>query len=176
MLRPGFRRIDLSKELRRVLMDLRDSRMLDAFGSGEQEITKLVFPSETGGPMDGTKLYNRHLLPSLQAGGLRRVTFHALRHTYASLLIQGGESLAYVKEQMGHSSIQVTVDTYGHLIPSANIAWVDRLDSGVTPQLSATRTQPTDKEVHEESPEVIEMIGGPTRTRTWDQRIMSPLL
>ena len=33
------------------------------------------------------------------------------RHTYGSLLIQGGASLVYVKEQMGHSSIQVTVDT-----------------------------------------------------------------
>lgn len=30
---------------------------------------------------------------------------------------------------MGHSSIQVTVDTYGHLIPGADISWVDRLDS-----------------------------------------------
>ena len=39
------------------------------------------------------------------------------------------------KEQMGHSSIQITVDTYGHLIPGADIAWVDRLDSvaAVTP-------------------------------------------
>jgi hypothetical protein len=34
----------------------------------------------------------------------------------------------YVKEQMGHSSIQVTVDTYGHLIPGANVSFVDKLD------------------------------------------------
>jgi len=39
------------------------------------------------------------------------------RHTFGSLLIQDGASLAYVKDQMGHSSIQITVDTYGHLIP-----------------------------------------------------------
>ncbi len=32
-------------------------------------------------------------------------------------------SLAYVKDQMGHSSIQITVDTYGHLIPGADLAW-----------------------------------------------------
>jgi len=32
------------------------------------------------------------------------------RHTFGSLLIQQGESLAYVKEQMGHASIQVTID------------------------------------------------------------------
>jgi integrase len=39
----------------------------------------------------------------------------------------------YVKEQMGHSSIQVTVDVYGHLIPGANIAWADALDSATSP-------------------------------------------
>jgi len=40
----------------------------------------------------------------------------------ASLLIAQGESLAYVKDQMGHHSIQVTVDTYGHLVPGGNKA------------------------------------------------------
>jgi integrase len=48
------------------------------------------------------------------------VRFHDLRHTFASLLLQNGESVLYVKDQMGHSSIQVTVDLYGHLIPGGN--------------------------------------------------------
>jgi integrase len=39
-----------------------------------------------------------------------------------------GESLAYVRDQLGHASIQLTVDTYGHLIPGANRQAVDRLD------------------------------------------------
>jgi integrase len=59
---------------------------------------------------------------------MRRVRFHDLRHTFASLLIAQGESLAYVKEQMGHSSIQVTVDIYGHLVPGGNRQAVDKLD------------------------------------------------
>jgi hypothetical protein len=41
---------------------------------------------------------------------------------------QGSASIVYVKEQMGHGSIQVTVDTYGHLIPGANVSFVDRSD------------------------------------------------
>lgn len=53
----------------------------------------------------------------LPEAGLRKVRFHDLRHTFASLLLPQGESLVYVKEQMGHSSIQVTVDLYGHLTP-----------------------------------------------------------
>ena len=68
----------------------------------------------------------------LEKAELRRIRLHDLRQTYASLLIQQGESLAYVQEQLGHSSIQVTVDTYGHLIPGANRAAVDRLDAHPT--------------------------------------------
>ena len=56
----------------------------------------------------------------LTKAGLAQRNLHFLRHTFASLLIQQGESLAYVKEQMGHSSIDVTVDTYGHLVPGGN--------------------------------------------------------
>ena len=59
----------------------------------------------------------------------RRSIVHVMRHTFGSLLIQQGESLAYVRDQMGHASIQVTVDIYGHLVPGGNRAAVDRLDS-----------------------------------------------
>ena len=52
----------------------------------------------------------------------------------------------YVKEQMGHSSIQVTVDMYGHLIPGGNKQAVDRLanavDKAVSKARSATQPQP----------------------------------
>ena len=67
--------------------------------------------------------------------------FHDLRHTFGSLLIQPGASLAYVSDQMGHSSIQITVDIYGHLIPGANIAFVDRLGSPTSPQEPAIQPQ-----------------------------------
>ncbi len=67
--------------------------------------------------------------PAIENAGLRKVRIHDLRHTFASLLIQDGANLAYVKEQLGHSSIAVTVDLYGHLAPSVNIAFVDRLDA-----------------------------------------------
>jgi len=78
--------------------------------------------------------------------GLWQVRFHNLRHTFASLLLQQGESPVYVKEQMGHSSIQITVDQYGHLIPGGNKQAVDRLDQPVHKSdfeaESATSAQP----------------------------------
>ena len=77
---------------------------------------------------------------------LRKIRFHDLRHTYANLLLQQGESPVYVKEQMGHGSIQVTVDIYGHLISLGNKAAVDRLDGPVDKATfkgeSATWAQP----------------------------------
>jgi Phage integrase family len=112
----------------------------------------------------------------------RRFRFHDLRHTFGSLLIEDGASLAYVKDQMGHGSIQVTVDTYGHLIPGANINWVDGLDRKTTPPQNATPAQLEAEEMDEAdawSSELIdyaENAGGPGRTRTYNQQIMSLLL
>ena len=90
----------------------------------------------------------------------------------------------YVKEQMGDSSIQVTVDTYGHLIPGANVPFVDRLDEApktgpsVTKnsQQTATPAQPRQNADVEVPPEVIDLIGGGGWTRTSDLRIMRPSL
>ena len=70
-----------------------------------------------------------------RAAGLGGVWFHDLRHTFATLLIQQGESLAYVKDQLGHHSIQITVDTYGHLVPGGNRQAVDKLDDVGTDRL-----------------------------------------
>jgi integrase len=45
--------------------------------------------------------------------------FHDLRHFFASMLIAQGESAKYVCDQLGHASVQITFDTYGHLFPQA---------------------------------------------------------
>src|SRR6185369_1811702 len=120
--------------------------------------------------------------PVPSAEGIRRVRLHDLRHTFGSLLIQNGASIVYVKEQMGHSSIQVTVDTYGHLIPGANVAFVDRLDAAApheantSPQQSATPAQLEGNSETDIPVEIIDLIGGGGRTLTYDLRIMRPSL
>jgi integrase len=136
------RRVDMSRELRRVLLELRDERLVKAFADGQSDISdELVFPSEAGTPIEMNNFSQRVFKPLLASAGLRRIRFHDLRHTFGSLLIQAGASLAYVRDQMGHSSIQVTVDIYGHLIPGANISYVDKLDAVTTPQQSAMPPQ-----------------------------------
>ena len=54
--------------------------------------------------------------------------FHDLRHFFASQLIAQGETAAYVRDQMGHSSIKVTFDTYGHLFPDEEDRTRDAVD------------------------------------------------
>ncbi len=58
----------------------------------------------------------------------RRQIVHVFRHTFCSLLVQEGESLVYVKDQAGHSSVNVTGDFYSRFAPGRNREAVDRLD------------------------------------------------
>src|SRR5215470_18777188 len=55
--------------------------------------------------------------PIAERANMPGTRFHDLRHFFASQLIANGETAAYVRDQMGHSSIKVTFDTYGHLFP-----------------------------------------------------------
>lgn len=60
----------------------------------------------------------RRMRQAAESQGLRIKNFHALRHTYASLLVQAGVPLKFVAEQLGHSSIRMVEMHYGHLAPS----------------------------------------------------------
>ncbi len=102
---------------------------------GKAESIELVFHSESGGPLDGDNFRSRVFYPLLEKADVPRFRFHDIRHTFASLLLANGESLHYVKEQMGHASIQTTVDVYGHLVPGSNRNAVNRLDDPEEPAL-----------------------------------------
>jgi integrase len=135
------RRVDLSDSLLVELETLRRRRKEEYLEKGKSEIPEWVFLSPgniiwedgnpagrtEGRPLDMYNVKNRYFLKTLEKAKLRRIRFHDLRHTFASLLIQNGESLAYIKDQLGHSSIKMTVDVYGHLVPGANRAAVNRL-------------------------------------------------
>jgi integrase len=57
--------------------------------------------------------------------------FHDLRHFFASQLIANGETAAYIRDQMGHSSIHVTFDTYGRLFPGRGKDASERLEKSM---------------------------------------------
>lgn len=64
----------------------------------------------------------------LERAGLKRRRFHDLRHSCASFLLAQGVPPKVVQEIMGHSSIQITLDTYGHLLPGARRDAADKMD------------------------------------------------
>ncbi len=170
------RRVDLSRQLRSVLLELRDRRLLEGMLKGKPSIADdLVFPSEVGTPLKPDNIAVRYMQPALEHAGLRKFTLHELRHTFGSLLIQDGASLAYVRDQMGHSSIQITADVYGHLIPGADVSWVDRLDTKTTPQQNATQAQPEHEGKSDEHAEVTDSNWLPPRDSNPDMLIQSQL-
>jgi len=78
-----------------------------------------VFTSPEGGPLRHSNFYRWHFRPAVGRAGLPAgVRFHDLRHTYAGFLIAQGAHPKAIMERMGHSSITVTLDRYGHLLPS----------------------------------------------------------
>ena len=171
------RRVDLSRQLRQVLIKLRDQRLLEAFTQGKTSIPDgLVFPSRQGNILDPDNLVHYYFLPCVEQAELRKIRFHDLLHTFGSHLIQQGAPLPYVKEQMGHISIQVTVDTYGHLVPGGDIRRMDCLDSKTSPQPNATYTQPAVVTEEGDAAEVVEKNGEPWGSRTPNLLIKSQLL
>jgi integrase len=111
----------LRKELAAYLADRPRDR--DAF----------VFTAPRGGQLRHNNFYQRLFCPALYSAGLpEQVRFHDFRHTCAALLIAQGAHPKAIQAHLGHSSIQVTMDRYGHLFPDALEHLADRLDAART--------------------------------------------
>jgi integrase len=98
----------------------------------------LVFTTEQGSAIRRTAFSERVWRPAVKRAGLNGVTFHALRHFYASLLIRHGESVKTVQARLGHASAAETLDTYSHLWPDSDDrtrAAVDSVLGGVADSL-----------------------------------------
>jgi integrase len=78
----------------------------------------LVFPNRKGNYEGHDNLMKRGFLPACKRAGVGRVTWHSLRHFAISCWIEAGLQPKAVQVFAGHSSLQVTMDRYGHLFPS----------------------------------------------------------
>ena len=68
------------------------------------------------------------LTACLKLARLRNIRIHDLRHTYATIRLLSGHNIGDVSYQLGHSSIKITYDTYGHWLPGEFKSEVDELD------------------------------------------------
>ncbi len=91
----------------------------------------LVFPSQTGDPMEPTRMVRKYFYPALEAAGLRQIRFHDLRHTKVSLMIEQGENIKYIQKQLGHANPTVTLNVYAHLMNPSNQEAACRLENTI---------------------------------------------
>jgi integrase len=123
------RHVDMSPQLAEVLQT-RLPHMRPA--------TDRIFPGASGTrpvtPNGFAYLWER----LLKRAGLAHRRPHAVRHTYASILLDRGENPLYVKEQLGHASIKITMDTYGHPLRKKGPAGAATLDDPEICNRSAT--------------------------------------
>jgi integrase len=88
----------------------------------------LVNATDTGNYITPPNL-NKVFWRTIENAGVKRISFHSLRHTHATLLLKMGVHPKVVQERLGHASIQITLDTYSHLIPGMQSAAADMLGS-----------------------------------------------
>ncbi len=117
----GYRKIDMSPYLAHELKK-------HILRSAPSE-SDLVFCGSDGKPLDPDNLIKREFLPALSRAGVKRIRFQDLRHTNASLRIEQGQNIKYIQKQMGHASIQTTLDRYGHLLKDVHQEQAVKLDA-----------------------------------------------
>ena len=70
-----------------------------------------------GQPLQANNLSQREYARLITAGGVRRIKFHGLRHTCATLLLQTGQPVHVVAERLGHKKVEITLNIYAHVLP-----------------------------------------------------------
>ena len=122
--RAGRRTVFLNKALGERLRAHLGDRVLDRDG--------YVFAAEDGRPLNYGTFYSVYFKPAVREvfpERLHRLRYHDLRRSYASLLVEQGAHSKEMAELMGHSSVQITLDRYSHIMPHMAAALAQRMDA-----------------------------------------------
>ena len=179
------RKVHMSGQLADCLKSLKERREIEASYEGRGEIHPWVFCTDKGTWLDGSHVHKAFKRILKIAGLSMHFSSHCLRHTYATTLLNQGVSIKYVSEQLGHNSIELTVNTYGSWLPMPNTGAVDSLDdlpvdkvakaATILPKTVAKSGSKNSKN-EKECPQVIDFVGAGGRNRTSGQLITNQLL
>jgi len=125
----SYRKVDMSLQLRDTLRKLQKEHKEKKLALGWRDMPDWVFTTSTGKPMRSYGRISALFKDVLRAARLPlHFSPHSLRHTFACLHLQAGANPAYIQKQLGHASIQMTVDLYGSWLPLRDLDAADRLD------------------------------------------------
>ena len=117
------RRATVALELHRARQIYEGSQARAEWKAGD-----LIFTDHAGRPLIGAHITERCLKPLLRRAGLPLIRFHDLRHTAATLLLGEGVHPKLVSSMLGHSSIELTLDTYSHVLPDMQERVAEAMD------------------------------------------------
>ncbi|OLE48147.1 MAG: hypothetical protein AUG46_04420 [Acidobacteria bacterium 13_1_20CM_3_58_11] len=92
-----------------------------------------LFANQLGGPHRESNLLERVRRPAAKAAGLERVTWHQLRHIHASVLHDIGVPAKIAQQQLGHSTVETTLNLYTHAIPDTHRRAIVSLEEALFP-------------------------------------------
>ena len=127
----------------RALLKHRAQQETERQAAGDRwKETGFVFTTTVGTPLDGSTVTHR-FQAALEAAGLRRIRFHDLRHTCATLLLAQGVHPRVVMDILGHSQIGITMNLYAHVLPSMRKNVASRMDKILAPVATKGRVAAT---------------------------------
>lgn len=137
--RAGRRRVPISVVLRDFLVDQRIR--------SPREGRELVF-GRAGSAAFNAKAVQDRADVAWSDAGLTRITLHECRHTFASLMIAAGVNAKALQTFMGHASVAITMDRYGHLMPGSEAEAAGLLDAYLSAQRGRDEEVARRAEVH----------------------------
>lgn len=121
------RTVHMSRQLASTLKGHLIQAKKDILANGWRDEPGFLFYNSDGNMIDDSRI--RKVYKNIcKKSGVRYRKFHEIRATFVARLLENNVSLEFIRDQVGHSSIQVTVDKYGKLIPDGNRDVIDSLD------------------------------------------------
>jgi integrase len=123
------RTLRLGRATAAALREQRRRQLEDRLRAGTRwRDTGHVFASSIGTPLDGPNV-THEFQAALSRAGLPRQRFHDMRHAAATLLLESGEDVGVVSRILGHSTVSLTLDIYGHLTDRMTERAAARMDA-----------------------------------------------
>lgn len=114
----GNRNISITDEMIGELQSYKIKKQEQLLKVGLKLIEDHFVVSAFGGEPVNPNTIHKQFLYDIKLAGMKRIRFHDLRHTHATIMLEIGENSKVVSERLGHSNVTITLDKYSHVTPN----------------------------------------------------------